>query len=128
MLGCYRGPQNWALILGLVTGLVALLVIVGVLCCCLCQRRRRRPIQVKSDAPNGDITHQEKSLLTVVNPVQKPPRRYDDRPTELAEVNRNLLEDTGKFDTCDELQQKSTSLLIYFIKVQFDFQALKMSL
>uniref|UniRef100_A0A1B6KZX6 Ig-like domain-containing protein n=1 Tax=Graphocephala atropunctata TaxID=36148 RepID=A0A1B6KZX6_9HEMI len=91
-----RGGENWPLILGLITGLVALLVIVLVLCCCLCRRSRRRPPPKKMpDAPNGDLNHPEKSLLTVVNPVQKPPRRYEDRPAELAEVNRNLLDDTG---------------------------------
>lgn len=50
---------------------------------------------------NGQISHQipatdqEKSLLTVVNPVQKPPRRYEPPPTQLSELNRNLLDDTG---------------------------------
>lgn len=50
-----------------------------------------------ADAPNGDIAHPEKSLLTVVNPVQKPPRRYEEKPTELQEVNRQLLDETGEF-------------------------------
>lgn len=62
-------------------------------------------------SPNGDVTHhvradgsdQQKSLLTVVNPVQKPPRRYDHPAgvpgqggtelSELSELNRNLLDD-----------------------------------
>lgn len=64
---------------------------------------------------NGDVTHhivmepeQQKTLLiTAVNPVQKPPRKYDSSPqsenggTELTELNRNLLDDNsvqGKFD------------------------------
>lgn len=39
-----------------------------------------------------------KSLLTVVNPVQKPPRRYDQdngsMTAEMTELNRKLLDDS----------------------------------
>lgn len=96
----FRGGENWVLILGLMTGLVALVIVVVVLCCCLCRKRRPPPKNKKPDAPNGDVPHGEKSLLTVVNPVQKPPRRYEDKPSELAELNRNLLDETGKHKRC----------------------------
>lgn len=93
--GSIRASENWPLILGLITGLLALIVLVLALCCCLCRRRQEHPLPKKlQEAPNGDLNHPEKSLLTVVNPVQKPPRRYEDRPTELAELNRNLLDET----------------------------------
>lgn len=96
--GSIRASENWPLILGLITGLLALLVLVLALCCCLCRRRQEHPLPKKlQETPNGDLSHPEKSLLTVVNPVQKPPRRYEDRPTELAELNRNLLDETSKY-------------------------------
>lgn len=71
-------------------------------------------------SPNGDVTHhvradgseQQKSLLTMVNPVQKPPRRYDHPSglsslsgqggtelSELSELNRNLLDDGSIYGT-----------------------------
>lgn len=78
--------------------------------CFLCCRRVDIMVAKKpsnnSIVANGDITHhiimepeQEKTLLTAVNPVQKPPRKYDSSPqsenggTELTELNRNLLDD-----------------------------------
>lgn len=65
--------------------------------------------QNSSVTTNGDVTHhivmepeQQKTLLiTAVNPVQKPPRKYDSSPqsengaTELTELNRNLLDDNS---------------------------------
>lgn len=91
-----KSSDNWPLFLGLITGLIALAVVVLTLCCCLCRKSPTQPRPKKlPETPNGDLSHPEKSLLTVVNPVQKPPRRYEDRPTELTEQNRNLLDDTG---------------------------------
>ncbi|KAG8230096.1 hypothetical protein J437_LFUL007640 [Ladona fulva] len=99
------------LIIGVIVGLFLLLLIAAlILFCCCCQRRlkgNRRIARGKKGgevlSPNGEIvgngsTEQEKSLLTVVNPVQKPPRRYESQPScnnmEITELNRTLL-DTG---------------------------------
>lgn len=60
-------------------------------------------------APNGDISlegtaaEMEKSLITAVNPVVKPPRQYSVPPsvasgvTEVSEVNRTLLDNDSVF-------------------------------
>lgn len=87
--------------------------------CFLCCRRADTVATTKKHHPNnsimanGDLTHhaviepeQQKTLLTAVNPVQKPPRKYDSSPqsehggAELTELSRNLLDDAsvmGKF-------------------------------
>lgn len=73
--------------------------------------RKRSPPGTKGDplSPNGDIslentTHEmEKSLITAVNPVVKPPRQYSVPPsvasgvTEVSEVNRTLLDNDSVF-------------------------------
>ncbi|KAF6216344.1 hypothetical protein GE061_000685 [Apolygus lucorum] len=99
--------DSWPLILGLIIGFIALLIIIVVLCCCFCRRREITPGKkspVNGLSPNGDVSHhigatseQEKSLLTV-NPVQKPPRRYEAQTppnagAEISELNRKLLDD-----------------------------------
>lgn len=121
----------WPLIAGLVAGVVLLLLATVLLCCCVARRRRdlqRRDAALvigkkpppEGRSPNGDVTHhvradgcdQQKSLLTMVNPVQKPPRRYD-HPTglsgqggtelsELSELNRNLLDDGSIYGHVDD--------------------------
>ncbi|XP_052124309.1 uncharacterized protein LOC113202139 isoform X3 [Frankliniella occidentalis] len=128
--GFLAGPggsvaEAWPLIAGLVAGVVLLLLATVLLCCCVARRRRdlqRRDAALvigkkpppEGRSPNGDVTHhvradgseQQKSLLTMVNPVQKPPRRYDHPSglagltgqggtelSELSELNRNLLDD-----------------------------------
>lgn len=80
--------------------------------CFLCCRRAETIVAKKppnnSITANGDVTHhivmepeQQKTLLTAVNPVQKPPRKYDSSPqsdsggAEMTELNRNLLDDTS---------------------------------
>ncbi|KAK3917655.1 Peroxidasin [Frankliniella fusca] len=111
--------EVWQLIAWAVAGVVLLLLAVVLLCCCLARRRRdlqRRDAALvigkkpppEGRSPNGDVTHhvradgseQQKSLLTMVNPVQKPPRRYDHPSgqggtelSDLSELNRNLLDD-----------------------------------
>lgn len=107
VIGTASYGDSWPLILGLIIGLIAFLIIAVVLCCCFCRRKEAVPGKkspVNGLSPNGEITHhigasseQEKSLLTV-NPVQKPPRRYDAQTppntgTDTSELNRKLLDD-----------------------------------
>ncbi|GLG96159.1 Peroxidasin, partial [Gryllus bimaculatus] len=123
----------WLLILGLVVGMVVLLVIVVVLVCCYCRTKDPRTNNNTKKAmgegvsSNGDLSYhsgpgseQEKSLITVVNPVQKPPRRYEtlstSTPNEL-EMKATLL-DNGSVITgpsvaeCDDpLQDRSLESL-----------------
>lgn len=84
-----------------------LLILLIILCWCCC---RRRSSEKKGDASNGEaliegsvIPEMEKSLITAVNPVTKPPRRYDVPPsitsagTEMSELNKTLLDNDSVF-------------------------------
>ncbi|XP_065207374.1 uncharacterized protein kek5 [Planococcus citri] len=101
----------WVLLLCLFIGIVCALILIFMLCF-LCCRRAETIVAKKppnnSITANGDLTHhivmepeQQKTLLTAVNPVQKPPRKYDSSPqsdsggAEMTELNRNLLDDTS---------------------------------
>jgi hypothetical protein len=102
--------ETWLLIIGLVAGLLVLIVAGLLLSYSYCRRHHRSrnkncsTKKAPSDgmlSSNGDISghvdgnEQEKSLLTKVNPVQKPPRRHE-RPsitssgTELTEMKFNF--------------------------------------
>lgn len=86
-----------------------LLIILVILCwCCCCKRRSSE--KEKADNSNGEaliegsvIPEMEKSLITAVNPVTKPPRRYDAPPsfvsgaTEMSELNKTLLDNDSVF-------------------------------
>lgn len=110
---------HWPLIIGLVTGLSFLLAGVLFATYFYCKRRGSSSSSSKSCSTkktpsdgilssNGDIggytgsSEQEKSLLTKVNPVQKPPRRHE-RPTatssgpEPTEVKSSLLDNSSVF-------------------------------
>lgn len=102
---------NLVLFIVLALVILALLVIV-LLWCCVCRRRNVRHAKGNSMSPNGDIslegtgTEMEKSLITAINPVEKPPRQYPPSVasgvTEVSEVNRTLLDNDsvfGKFHT-----------------------------
>ncbi|XP_013200763.2 uncharacterized protein LOC106143264 [Amyelois transitella] len=80
-----------------------LLICLVILCYCCCKRRSSE--KKKADTSNGEaliegsvIPEMEKSLITAVNPVTKPPRRYDAPPsitsggTEMSELNKTLLD------------------------------------
>ncbi|KAG6448477.1 uncharacterized protein LOC115442458 [Manduca sexta] len=84
-----------------------LLIILVILCYCCCKRRNT---DKKADNTNGEaliegsvIPEMEKSLITAVNPVTKPPRRYDAPPsimsgaTEMSELNKTLLDNDSVF-------------------------------
>lgn len=80
-----------------------LLIILVILCYCCC--RKRSSEKKKAEGSNRDaliegsvIPEMEKSLISAVNPVTKPPRRYDVPPsitsgaTEMSELNKTLLD------------------------------------
>ncbi|XP_058789307.1 uncharacterized protein LOC131663155 [Phymastichus coffea] len=92
-----------ALGLGLVAFVFLLLAIT--LCLCYCRRRRPRGDEKGQEAASLDqhgLGEQEKSLITAINPVVKPPRRYDapsvtSHGTEMTELNRTLLDNDSVF-------------------------------
>lgn len=90
-----------------------LLIILVILCYCCCKRRGSD--KKKADTSNGEaliegsvIPEMEKSLITAVNPVTKPPRRYDVPPsitsagTEMSELNKTLLDNDSVFAHNDD--------------------------
>ncbi|XP_053977308.1 leucine-rich repeat-containing protein 24-like [Hylaeus volcanicus] len=93
------------LALGLgVTALVLLIVTLS-LCVCYCKRRRVRHDEKSLEAASMEhhgLGEQEKSLITTINPVVKPPRRYEapsvtSHGTEMTELNRTLLDNDSVF-------------------------------
>lgn len=95
-------------LIGLSCTAAIVLIILVILCYCCC--RRRGSEKKKADASNGEaliegsvIPEMEKSLITAVNPVTKPPRRYDAPPsitsggTEMSELNKTLLDNDSVF-------------------------------
>jgi hypothetical protein len=108
---------QWALIIGLVVGLVVLFAVALSATFFFCKRRgssSSKSYGTKKTASdgilssNGDIggytgsSEQEKNLLTKVNPVQKPPRRHERSPaastgTEPTEVKSILLDNGSVF-------------------------------
>ncbi|XP_031838635.1 leucine-rich repeat, immunoglobulin-like domain-containing kekkon 5 protein isoform X2 [Nomia melanderi] len=92
-----------ALALG-VSALVLLIVTVS-LCVCYCRRRRTRHDEKSLEAASIEhhgLGEQEKSLITTINPVVKPPRRYEapsvtSHGTEMTELNRTLLDNDSVF-------------------------------
>lgn len=121
--GAVGGPGDtgtvtfqWPLIMGLVAGLLFLCAGILLATYCYCRHRSSSSKSCNSKktpsdgilSSNGDIggytgsSEQEKSLLTKVNPVQKPPRRHE-RPsatssgTEPTEVKSNLLDNGSVF-------------------------------
>lgn len=106
---------QWPLIIGLVAGFLFIIAGVLVLTYCYCRRRSSSKNCSAKKTPsdgilssNGDVggytgsSEQEKSLLTKVNPVQKPPRRHE-RPsgnssgTEPTEMKSSLLDSGSVF-------------------------------
>lgn len=84
-----------------------LLIILVILCYCCC---RRKSSDKKANTSNGEaliegsvIPEMEKSLITAVNPVIKPPRRYEapssitGGATEMSELNKTLLDNDSVF-------------------------------
>lgn len=79
------------------------------------ERRKGDPLAGNGEIILGETTHEmEKSLITAVNPVVKPPRQYSVPPsvasgvTEVSEVNRTLLDNDSVFGK-----------LLYFLPTTF---------
>ncbi|XP_050690246.1 uncharacterized protein LOC126982294 [Eriocheir sinensis] len=74
------GPDLY-LIIGVAAGGCLLLLLVC-LCVCLCVRRRRRRQRTTKPKVNGaaGATHTRHENVMIVNPVEKPPRKYEKVP------------------------------------------------
>lgn len=98
-------------LIGVSCAATILLIILVILCYCCC---RRRDSEKKKENSNGEaliegsvIPEMEKSLITAVNPVTKPPRRYDaplsiTSATEMSELNKTLLDNDSVFGKLKE--------------------------
>ncbi|XP_026736883.1 uncharacterized protein LOC113500331 [Trichoplusia ni] len=95
-------------LIGLSCTAAIFLIILVIICYCCC--RKRGSDKKKQANSNGEaliegsvIPEMEKSLITAVNPVTKPPRRYDAPPsitsgaTEMSELNKTLLDNDSVF-------------------------------
>ncbi|XP_012268244.2 amphoterin-induced protein 1-like [Athalia rosae] len=108
------------LVLGLgLTVLLLLIFLTLVFCACYCRRRRSRRAEKISEVnamEHHGLGEQEKSLITAINPVVKPPRRYEAAPsvtshgTETTELNRTLLDNDSVFagGVGDDDRERST--------------------
>ncbi|XP_033177837.1 amphoterin-induced protein 1-like [Bombus impatiens] len=93
------------LALGLGVTALLLLVVTVSFCVCYCRRRRTRHDEKSLEAASMEhhgLGEQEKSLITTINPVVKPPRRYEapsvtSHGTEMTELNRTLLDNDSVF-------------------------------
>ncbi|XP_072750026.1 uncharacterized protein Kek5 [Anoplolepis gracilipes] len=93
------------LAIGLGVTALCLLIVAIVLCVCYCRRRRTRHDEKGLEAASLEhhgLGEQEKSLITTINPVVKPPRRYEapsvtSHGTEMTELNRTLLDNDSVF-------------------------------
>ncbi|XP_036143904.1 uncharacterized protein LOC105837447 [Monomorium pharaonis] len=102
------GRENFIslpLAIGLGVTALCLLIVTVVLCVCYCRRRRTRHDEKGLEAVSLEhhgLGEQEKSLITTINPVVKPPRRYEapsvtSHGTEMTELNRTLLDNDSVF-------------------------------
>ncbi|KYM95669.1 PREDICTED: uncharacterized protein LOC108780121 [Cyphomyrmex costatus] len=102
------GRENFIslpLAIGLGVTALCLLIVTVVLCVCYCRRRRTRHDEKGLEAASLEhhgLGEQEKSLITTINPVVKPPRRYEapsvtSHSTEMTELNRTLLDNDSVF-------------------------------
>ncbi|EZA55253.1 Leucine-rich repeat-containing protein [Ooceraea biroi] len=102
------GRENFIslpLAIGLGVTALCLFIVTVVLCVCYCRRRRIRHDEKGLEAASLEhhgLGEQEKSLITTINPVVKPPRRYEapsvtSHGTEMTELNRTLLDNDSVF-------------------------------
>lgn len=93
------------LALGLGITFLLLLLVTLILCVWYCRKRRPRHDEKSAEAASLEhhgLGEQEKSLITAINPVVKPPRRYEapsvtSHGTEMTELNRTLLDNDSVF-------------------------------
>ncbi|XP_011499395.1 PREDICTED: uncharacterized protein LOC105363411 isoform X2 [Ceratosolen solmsi marchali] len=87
-------------------GLVAFLFLLVTLTLCVCYCRRRRnqsdPKSIEATSLDHHGLGEQKSLITAINPVVKPPRRCEapsvtSHGTEMTELNRTLLDNDSVF-------------------------------
>lgn len=105
MLGGRENFISLPLAIGLGVTALCLLIVTVVLCLCYCRRRRTRHDEKGLEAASMEhhgLGEQEKSLITTINPVVKPPRRYEapsvtSHGTEMTELNRTLLDNDSVF-------------------------------
>lgn len=99
------GLISLPLALGLGVTLLILLLFLLTLCAWYCRRRKGRHDEKSADVTSLEhhgLGEQEKSLITAINPVVKPPRRYEapsvtSHGTEMTELNRTLLDNDSVF-------------------------------
>jgi hypothetical protein len=87
-------------------GLLAFLFFLVSLALCVCYCRRRRGHRDEKSIEAASLDHhglgEQKSLITAINPVVKPPRRCEapsvtSHGTEMTELNRTLLDNDSVF-------------------------------
>lgn len=93
--------------LAIAFGVIAFFFLLAALTLCFCYCRRKRTHHDEKSAEAASLDHhglgeQEKSLITAINPVVKPPRRYEapsvtSHGTEMTELNRTLLDNDSVF-------------------------------
>lgn len=92
------------LVIGCIVGALLLIVIVFFTSCYFCRKRTSVIVNKKDkENTNGSVSHmidsEEKSLINVINPVQKPPRRQDaslnNSETELHESTASQYNENG---------------------------------
>lgn len=97
--------DNWLLLAGSIIGALLLIAIVLFVKCYVCKRYTRKNNRNKKDkeSVNGSVTHvidsEEKNLINVINPLQKPPRTANasanSSETEFHESNVSQYNDKG---------------------------------
>lgn len=105
-------------LIGISCSAAILLILLIILCYCCC--RRRHSEKKKADNSNGEaliegsvIPEMEKSLINTINPVTKPPRRYDAPPsitsggTEMSELNKTLLDIDSVYNAAHDEEKHS---------------------
>ncbi|XP_014300298.2 uncharacterized protein LOC103571726 [Microplitis demolitor] len=93
------------LALGLGVTLLIFLLFFLTLCTWYWRRKKRHENEKSADVTSLEhhgLGEQEKSLITAINPVVKPPRRYEapsvtSHGTEMTELNRTLLDNDSVF-------------------------------
>lgn len=93
------------LALGLGVTFLLLILVTIILCVWYCRKRTPRNDEKNAEAASLEhhgLGEQEKSLITAINPVVKPPRRYEapsvtSHGTEMTELNRTLLDNDSVF-------------------------------
>lgn len=104
-IGSKESVVSLPLALGLGVTALFLLLVTLTLCACYCRRHRTRHDEKSAEVTSLEhhgLGEQEKSLITAINPVVKPPRRYEapsvtSHGTEMTELNRTLLDNDSVF-------------------------------